>query len=471
MHEGSLWRDDGNNRHSRGSARPPVFNTPVGVSSRSVLRGTARSVVTTVALPHNSAGDVDRSMTGVAVGAGATPRMPYRQIFRRFLRFGLLAWGGPVAQIAMIRRELVEEEGWVTGPRFNRLLAVYQVLPGPEAHELCVHLGMLKGGRLGGFLAGLGFMLPGFILMFALSWLYFQVDITQSALAPVFLGVQVGVVALIVRAVHRIGGHVLTDPWLWVIGLTATVAALWGVSFWLTLPIAGIVYAARARRRLVLAVSVFGVVGLVALALLAGGPPAILGPSPPTTATPSGLPLSVPLVAIFLSGLKAGLLTFGGAYTVIPFLRDDAVGSGWMTDARFLDGLALSGILPAPLIIFSTFVGYVAAGPLGAIVMTAGIFLPAFGFSLLFHERLEAVIENRALHTFLEGVAAGVVGLIAATTIEVATALVGRLPTVPGGVIIFLAALMVLVMWKNKASPVLVILGAGIAGFVAFGGL
>src|SRR3546814_2863975 len=84
------------------------------------------------------------------------------------------------------------------------------------------------------------------------------------------------------------------------------------------------------------------------------------------------------LLGLFFSGLKAGLLTFGGAYTVIPFLRADAVGNGWMTDAQFLDGLALSGILPAPLIIFSTFIGYFGGGPLGAIVMTVGIFLPAF---------------------------------------------------------------------------------------------
>ncbi|WP_305765059.1 chromate transporter [Aminobacter sp. J44] len=122
------------------------------------------------------------------------PQTPW-QIFVRFLRFGLLAWGGPVAQIAMVRHELVDEERWLSSSRFNRLLAVYQVLPGPEAHELCVHIGMLAGKRLGGFLAGLGFMLPGFVLMFALSWLYFTMDITQSALGPVFLGVQVAVAA------------------------------------------------------------------------------------------------------------------------------------------------------------------------------------------------------------------------------------------------------------------------------------
>ena len=100
-----------------------------------------------------------------------------RQIFFRFLRFGLLAWGGPVAQIAMIKKELVEEEKWVSKEQFNRALAVYQVLPGPEAHELCVYFGMKAGGRLGGFLAGLAFMLPGFLLMLLFTWLYVQIRV------------------------------------------------------------------------------------------------------------------------------------------------------------------------------------------------------------------------------------------------------------------------------------------------------
>ena len=94
----------------------------------------------------------------------AIPRQTLPALFLRFLRFGCLAWGGPVAQIAMIKKELVEEERWVSVPRFNRALAVYQVLPGPEAHELCVYFGMLARGRVGAVLAGLGFMLPGFVL-------------------------------------------------------------------------------------------------------------------------------------------------------------------------------------------------------------------------------------------------------------------------------------------------------------------
>ena len=98
-------------------------------------------------------------------------------IFFRFLKFGMLAWGGPAAQIEMIRRECVEEEGWVDEETFKKTLAVYQVLPGPEAHELCVFFGRTVGGRVGGFAAGLGFMLPGFLLMLAFSALYVEANL------------------------------------------------------------------------------------------------------------------------------------------------------------------------------------------------------------------------------------------------------------------------------------------------------
>ena len=393
----------------------------------------------------------------------APPPLSPGQIFLRFLRFGLLAWGGPVAQIAMIRHDLVDEERWLSSGRFNRLLAMYQVLPGPEAHELCVHIGMLAGRRLGGFLAGLGFMLPGFVLMLALSWLYFRLDISQSALAPLFLGVQAGVIALIVRAVHRIGGHVLTDPWLWAIGAASAAASWFGTSFWITLPAAGLLAMLAGRGRFLLAAIVAGLALALAIAVR-GGEAAAMARDPAALLAPG----SVPAWILFVSGLKAGLLTFGGAYTVIPFLRGDAVGNGWMNDAQFLDGLALSGILPAPLIIFSTFVGYYAGGPAGAVAMTAGIFLPAFCFSLLLFERLEKVIENAALHRALAGVAAGVVGLIAATTVELGRTVAERLPSPVWGAAIFAFGLALLYLWKSRLSVPLVIAASAFAGYLAF---
>jgi chromate transporter len=406
----------------------------------------------------------DPSSLPVTASSAASPVAPVA-IFVRFLRFGLQAWGGPVAQIAMVRRGLVDEEGWISSGRFNRLLAIYQVLPGPEAHELCVHLGMIRGGRVGGVLAGLGFMLPGLILMLALSWLYLAIDLSRSALGPVFLGVQVGVIALIVRAIHRIGGHVLVDPWLWAIAALAGVASYLAVPFWLTLPAAGVAYlVSRRSPQFAAAGTATGAIALAAYATVTSG--SVLGPGGPV---PTAVSVDPSPMGLFLSGLKAGVLTFGGAYTVIPFLRDDAVANGWMPDATFLDGLALSGILPAPLIIFSTFVGYVAGGLSGALAMTIGIFLPAFAFSLVFFDRLESVVDNLRLHALLEGVAAGVVGLIVATTVDLSIAMTERLPSMVAGLAIFAVALAVLFRSKARTTIPLVILGAGLAGWLLFG--
>ena len=412
--------------------------------------------------------NVPSEAVGSAEGQGILPQLSYEQIFAKFLRFGFLAWGGPIAQIAMIRRELVDEEHWVSSARFNRILAVYQVLPGPEAHELCVFFGTLPKGKLGGLLAGLGFMMPGFVLMFALSWLYLSTGIMQTAAATAaFLGVQPAVIALIVRAVHRIGGHILLDRWLWGIAGVAGLAALVGTPFWLTLPIAGLVYMFATRRQRVTAGLLMAVlVGLglyfawVTFAGPVGGD--AVSAQPVANQEPS-------LLDLFISGLKAGLLTFGGAYTVIPFLRADAVGNGWMTDAQFLDGLALSGILPAPLIIFSTFIGYFGGGPLGAIVMTIGIFLPAFSFSLFFHDQLERLVDNEKIKTFLEGISAAVVGLIAATTLELGQKTLVNVPGVVIPLAIFAVALALLYVFKAKTTILWVVLAAAGAGLVLFG--
>ncbi|WP_084439283.1 chromate efflux transporter [Sphingobium sp. TCM1] len=394
-----------------------------------------------------------------AVDDAWPPEQTYIALFIRFLKFGAMAFGGPVAQIAMIRRELVDEERWIPSDSFNKLLAVMQVLPGPEAHELCVHLGIRAKGRLGGLLAGLGFMLPGLVLMLALAWAYTRLPIQGTLLGAAFLGVQAAVIAVIVRAVHRIGEHILLDPWLWAAAIAAAVASLVGVSFWIVLPAAGAAYALGSTRRYVFAATVIAVAAGIAALTWTGGSGAAeeavgLGETTPTAA------------ALFWAGLKGGLLTFGGAYTAIPFIRNDTVGRGWMTDAQFLDGLGLSGILPAPLVIFATFVGFVSGGLAGALAITAGMFLPAFAFSLLLYERLEAVAEHKRLQLFLAGVAAGVVGLIVVTVVDLAQTTAARTPNMIASALVFAVALAIMYRWKNKlATPVVLAIGATIGAF------
>lgn len=357
--------------------------------------------------------------SAVVEAAPTVPRETLGRLFLRFLRFGVLAWGGPVAQIAMIRQELVEDEHWVSREDFNRALAVYQILPGPEAHELCVYFGMLSRGRTGGVLAGLGFMLPGFVLMFALSWAYVRYGLRADELTAVFVAVQVAVAALIVRAVFRIGDHVVTDGWLWSIAIGAAIAHLIGIHFGLILTAGGFFYflARRTAKNLARVSYVLGALALAYYALSSDTLSGLMGAANEGVSS-EVVHRNVSLLTLFWSGLKAGSLTFGGAYTVIPFLQRDAVSQGaWMTNAQFLDGLALSGLLPAPLIIFSTFVGYLGGGPWGAVVMTIGIFLPAFMFTLVGHDAMERFVHLPRVRLFLEGVTAAVVGLITGTTL------------------------------------------------------
>src|SRR5687767_13858015 len=176
-------------------------------------------------------------------------------IFVRFLKFGALAWGGPAAQIAMIKRECVDEERWISEETFRKTLAVYQVLPGPEAHELCVYFGRLRGARLGGFLAGLGFMLPGFLLMLGISALYVEAE-TSDRLDELFYGLAAAVGAILARALVRLGRSFLTDVPLALIAVAAfALTASASLSFVLVLAGGGLAYelwknASRHRERL-----------------------------------------------------------------------------------------------------------------------------------------------------------------------------------------------------------------------------
>lgn len=358
-------------------------------------------------------------MSDIAPAAAAAPAVlgPPREsllgLFLRFLRFGCLAWGGPVAQIAMIRHALVEEERWIDRQHFNRVLAIYQLLPGPEAHELCVYFGMLARGRCGGFVAGLGFMLPGLVLVLLLAWAYGRYGFANAQLAPVLASMQVAVAALIVRAAARIGEHALLRPRLIAVAAIVGAAMVW-----------------------------WQVAAPTSSGSMQAG----------SLEAPSSLRL-------LLSGAKAGLLSFGGAYTAIPLVQQDAVLSAhaWMTPAQFLDAVALSGLLPAPLIIFATFVGYVGGGLAGGLLITSTVFAPAFGFTLLGHDFFARAMQSPRLREWLDLVMAAVVGLIGATAAGIAFA---TLTTVQAGVLFVLLLSMLFMSRSPWAAPIVIAVGA-----------
>jgi chromate transporter len=344
----------------------------------------------------------------------------------------------------MISKECVDEERWVSQETFKKTLAVYQVLPGPEAHELCVFFGRLRGGRAGALAAGLGFMLPGFVLMLGLSFLYVEVGLSER-FEDLFYGLQAAVAALVAMAIIRLGRKFVTD---------VPLALLAAASFALT--VAG----RLAFVPVLLATGALYWLG-TNVDVRRSGPLTVTG-APIALLAAAAATITLSLTAeIFFEGLKAGLLTFGGAYTVVPYLQETAVDQQqWLTDAQFLDGLALSGILPAPLIIFSTFVGYVAGGLTGSLAMTFGIFLPAFVFPIFFHRVLVGISENERIRPFLLGVAAGVVGLIAAVTLELVQEAVVDLPSA----ILAIGAFAVLYRFHGKLTILAVVLGCGALG-------
>ena len=333
-------------------------------------------------------------------------RPTLRYLFLRFLRYGFLAWGGPVAQIGLMHRELVERDRWISEERFRKVLALYQALPGPEAMELAVYFGMLKRGRLGGFLAGLAFLLPGVVLLTALAALYVAFAATASWGEALLYGLRPAVIALVVLALLRLTRSSVTSLPLALVAVGAAAAAflLPDLNFLLLLLAGGLVIAILATTPGKRQVSHASLVPLAAFTL--------------TTGVLVGVPA---FAALFWVALKAGLFSFGGAYTAIPFLHEGAVVEhGWLTNEAFLEAFALTGLVPGPLIAFATFIGYTAGGLAGAALATVGVFAPAFLITLLAHHHLERLVDEPHLHAFLLGVTAAVMGLIAVSLLPLA---------------------------------------------------
>lgn len=296
-------------------------------------------------------------------------------IFLAFLGFGARGFGGPVVQIQALLDEFVVRRGWTGEARFRRALGVYQVLPGPEAHEMCCYLGTVRGGRLGGIAAGLGFMLPGLVLMLGASALYGSIDLAARPAAFALAAMQLAACALILRAAWKLAQPVRADWRLcaMVLGAAATIAVLATQD----------------------------------------------AASPGTAATNDTVPRGA--LELFSHGLVAGLVTFGGAYTALPFVTSVAAGEGgWMTQEACLDGVAIASVLPAPLVIFGTFVGFRGGGLLGALAFTAGMFLPAFGFTFVGFEVFERLVAWRPARAALDLAGAVAVGLIAGSALAFA---------------------------------------------------
>lgn len=405
-------------------------------------------------------------------GAAASKLTVWR-IFLIFLGFGLRAFGGPIAQIQMMKEQLVLKENWVSITRFHRVLAVYQVLPGPEAHELACYFGYLRGGRPGSVAAGLGFMLPGFVLLMIISAIYTKYHIADySAVTASLRGMQIAVSAMIFLACAKLGDNAFRDPekktfswrlgWYGFMGFVLTTME---VHFLITLAFCGIAHVLLCRKtrrwawRAVLAILMVG--GLVGYGFYVNRH----GKPGPIAFSSAGLSRNGRHWGLFVLGLLGGLLTFGGAYTVIPFIYNDAVvASEELTSEEFLDTIAFTNVLPTPLVLFVTMVGYISAQGGGAVLMVLGMMLPAFSFTLIGHEIFEKALDSPTIHPFLDGVSAGIVGLVLVTAFDFAKKTIQD----PIDAVLFALVVLVLQQAKHKYTPIVVIFCAAAAGHILY---
>ncbi|MFC0469089.1 chromate efflux transporter [Halalkalibacter kiskunsagensis] len=321
-------------------------------------------------------------------------------IFWTYILIGLQGWGGPTAQIQVIHEHAVEKKKWIDNERFRDAFAVCGMLPGPEAAELCMYVGYRQRGYLGGFLAGLGFMLPNFILITVLAWAYFQYAATSDIAQGLLYGVKPAMVAIVLFSLYRIANKfgVLQDgKKIFITLFMLTLTFITQIDLILLLLVMGLVYMILVRS---FNNKAFSFNSLPFLAFASVG----------TASIPANLSL------LFL---KIGALSFGGAYTVLALLQFEAVDNyGWLTTEQYVDGLAINELTPGPLIMVAAFVGFAAYGFWGATLATFFIFLPAFLVVLLGAPYFDKIRENEKLKLYLTGVSAAVVGLIASFLIR-----------------------------------------------------
>ena len=440
----------------------------------------------------------------------APPPSPTRtEAFRYWLRLGFISFGGPAGQIAIMHRELVDEKRWISERRFLHALNFCMLLPGPEATQLATYIGWLLHRTWGGLVAGILFVLPSLAILIALSWLY----VTYGSLpivAGVLYGIKPAVVAIVLHAASRIGTRALKHPLLWLVAAAAFVAIfVFAVPFPLIVVTAGALgaiggrwipaafapadgdrkqqrdhpsalidddtptprHARYARSRLLRIVGVFALVwGAMLLALT----------------VQSGWNGALTQMAWFFT--KAALVTFGGAYAVLPYVYQGAVETyGWLAPAQMIDGLALGETTPGPLIMIVAFVGFVgawthalfgadlrfAAGAAGASVATFFTFLPSYLFILAGGPLIESTHGQLRFTAPLTAITAAVVGVIVNLALffawhvlwpqgwQAGAALGGmQVPTLLIGMVAAVA------LFRFKIGVIPVIVGCGIAGLM-----
>jgi chromate transporter len=342
-------------------------------------------------------------------------RPPLPAVAVLFLRLGLTAFGGPAAHIAMMQQEVVERRKWIGREEFLDLLGVANLIPGPSSTELAIFLGYRLSGPAGLLLAGLCFIVPAFLMVLALAWVYVRFG-HMPQVGRALYGVRPVVIAIVAQALWNLGRTAVKTRPLALLGLAALVPALLGVSPLVTLLGAGLLTGGRRwflDRRVA---SPLPLIVLASILTLFGAAPLLLrGPLAPSP--------HFGLAALFWVFLKLGSVIYGSGYVLLAFLRSDLVlQRGWLTSTQLLDAVSIGQVTPGPVFTTATFIGFVLGGPAGAVAATVGIFLPAFLFVAVGGRFLAGLRKSPVTGAFLDGVNTAAVALMAAVTWQLARA-------------------------------------------------
>ncbi len=385
------------------------------------------------------------------VDCASTVSFTLRELLVYFLRLGTLGFGGPIVLAGHMQKDLVEERRWVSKQDYLEGLAFSQLSPGPLAAQLAMYLGWLRAGALGATLVGVAFILPSLLMVLVLAALYVHFG-SLPWIQGMFYGIGAAVIAIIVRsAIKLVRGTVGRDWLLWAIFTALAITTAWTKSeiVWL-----------------------FLLCGVIAMFVKA--PPLIpsratsamfVGGVGPLLTGIHGLASIATVGVLFLFFLKAGAFVFGSGLAIVPFLYGGVVAKfHWLTERQFVDAVAVAMITPGPVVITAAFIGYVVAGPVGALVAAWAVFAPPYFIVLFGAPYYRRFAQNRQVKAFVQGVTAAAVGAIAGAAYILARRSLVDLTTVLIGFVT-----LVILMFTKKIPEPLVILAAGAVGVFLHG--
>jgi chromate transporter len=374
-----------------------------------------------------------------------TPRVSLRQFSTYFLRLGALGFGGPVALVAAMRQDLVETRGWVSEEDYKIGLALSQLAPGPLAAQLAIYLGYSQFGILGATLTGLCFVLPSFIIVVLLGWAYTSFG-GLPWMKAVFYGVGASVIGIIAWGAYKLASKTLARDWL-----------LWGIAVFAAF------YTVLTESEAVVLFLLAGV-----LTWLLKAPPKNWGRFIPSsslvllTALPNMQMTTLP--SIFWFFFQAGAFVFGSGLAIVPFLYGGVVKEmAWLTDAQFVDAVAVAMITPGPVVITTAFIGFLVAGFSGAGVAALATFLPAYLLTIIPAPYFKKYGRRPEIAAFVDGVTAAATGAILGAVIVLGKRTLTDIPTW------LFAWLALIALWKiKKANEPIIVAIAALLGLLTF---